>query len=95
LLKKIVPTILMCRRFRENQSERGGKGFRVPLLPVIDHHPIGLDVAVGAYDDGAITSAFRGVDTLGDIHLHGKTPGKVVSLLVSPLCYSVKLIEEK
>src|ERR1700677_4625708 len=22
LLKKIVPTILMCRRFRENQSER-------------------------------------------------------------------------
>src|ERR1700677_5002913 len=27
LLKKIVPTILMCRRFRENQSERGGKGF--------------------------------------------------------------------
>src|ERR1700685_2948140 len=29
LLKKIVPTILMCRRFRENQSERGGgKGSR-------------------------------------------------------------------
>jgi hypothetical protein len=27
LLKKIVPTILMCRRFRENQSERGGKAF--------------------------------------------------------------------
>jgi hypothetical protein len=66
----------------------------VPLLPVIDHHPIGLDAAVGAYDDGAIKFAFRGVDTLGDIHLHGKTPGKVVSLLVSP-CYSVKLIEEK
>src|SRR6202453_3088530 len=39
LLKQIVPTILMCRRFRENQSERGGKGVRVPLLPVIDHHP--------------------------------------------------------
>jgi hypothetical protein len=67
LLKKIVPTILMCRRFRENQSERGEKGFRVPLLPVIGHHPIGLDAAVGAYDDGAITSAFRGVDTIGDI----------------------------
>ena len=27
LLKKIVPTILMCRRFRENPSERGGKAF--------------------------------------------------------------------
>src|SRR6202453_2122179 len=26
LLERIVPTILMCRRFRENQSERGGKG---------------------------------------------------------------------
>jgi hypothetical protein len=32
LLKKIVPTILMCRRFRENQSERGGKGFTAGAL---------------------------------------------------------------
>jgi len=51
------------------------------LLPVIHHHPIGLDAAVGADDDGAVALAFRGVDTLGDIHLHGKTAGKVVSPL--------------
>ncbi len=44
--------------------------FRVPLLPVIHHHPIGLDAAVGADDNGAVAFAFGGVDTLGDIHLH-------------------------
>jgi hypothetical protein len=69
--------------------------FRVPLLPVIDHHPIALDAAVGADDNGAVTLAFGGVDTLGDIHLHGKSPGKVVSLLVSPSRSSVKLDEKE
>ena len=64
-------------------------------LPVIQRHPIGLDAAVGADDDMAVAFAFGGVDTLGDIHLHGKTPGKVVSLLVSSPCPSVKLIEGK
>ena len=51
--------------------------------------------AVGSDDNGAVALAFRGVDPLGDIHLHGKTPGKVVSLLVSPPRYSVKLIERE
>jgi hypothetical protein len=69
--------------------------FRVLFLPVIHHHPIRLDAAVKTDDDRAVALALRGVDTLGDIHLHGKTPGKVVSLLVSPLSDSVKGIDKE
>src|SRR6266567_1419568 len=50
---------------------------------------------LGPTTTGAIAFAFGGVDTLGDIHLHGKTPGKVVSLSVSPPRSSVKLIERE
>src|SRR6202035_2434225 len=69
--------------------------FRVLFLPVIYHHPIRLDAAVGADDDRAVAFAFRGVDTLGDIHLHGKTPGKVVSLFGIPLATRSNLLKGK
>ena len=69
--------------------------FLMLFLPVIHITQSGLDAAVGADEDRAVAFAFRGVDTLGDIHLHGKTPGKVVSLLVSPPRHSVKLIERE
>ena len=72
-----------------------GVSFRVLLLSVIHHHPIRLDAAVRADDNGAVALASGGVDTLGDIHLHGETPGKVVSLLVSPPSSSVKLVERE
>lgn len=55
--------------------------FRVPLLPVIHQHPIGLDAAVGADDDGAIAFAFGGVDTLGDIHHARKAIRKLTPLM--------------
>ena len=33
-----------------------------------------LDAAVGTDDDRAVALALRGVDTFGDIHLHGTFP---------------------
>jgi hypothetical protein len=48
--------------------------FGVLFLPLIDFDPIGLDAAVGGEDDPAETPAIGGVDTLGDIHIHGALP---------------------
>ena len=59
------------------------------------NHPLGFNAAIGADNNGTVALAFRGVNPLGDIHRHGKTPGKAVSLLVSPLSHSVKLIERE
>ena len=44
------------------------------FLASIDHHRIGLDAAVGTDDNRAVALALRGIDTFGDIHLHGTFP---------------------
>ena len=51
--------------------------FRVLYLTVIDQDPVRFDPASRAEDDWAEAPAFRGVDTLGDIHLHGALPRQI------------------
>ena len=48
--------------------------FRMFFWEFIHYHPVGLHTAVGTDDNRTVALALRGVDTFGDIHLHGTFP---------------------
>ena len=50
---------------------------------------------LGADEDRAVAFAFRGIDTLGDIHLHGKLPAKWYHSWYHPLVPRSNLLKGK